>query len=161
MERITAARFQTRDSADAVAALITQYISATDISIEEVNPDAPLSGTPGALIGATVGTLTGGLAGNSAAEAVNHTAEELFWRETSVQEPYYVNGRNFEYYAPGFRAGWEGRVRHDGRSFDAAEPDLKAAYKLTKGELAPDWQDVRPAPRAAWDRVDRGWKGKL
>ena len=120
-----------------------------------------MGGPIGAAFGAVVGAVAGGLAGSSAAEAVNPTAEELFWRETYVREPYYVHGRTFEYYAPGFRAGWEGRVRHDGRNFEAAEPDLKAAYKLTKGELDPDWQDVRPAARAAWDRVDRGWKGKL
>ena len=25
-------------------------------------------------------------------------------------------------------------------------------------ELDPDWKDVRPAARAAWERVDRNWK---
>jgi hypothetical protein len=71
-----------------------------------------------------------------------------------------VQGRTYEYYAPGFRAGWEGRVRHDGRTFEEAEPELKVDYNLTKTELDPDWLDVRPAARAAWDRVDRTWKAK-
>ena len=102
-----------------------------------------------------------GLAGKSAAEAVNPTAEEKFWRETYIREPYYAKGRNYEYYAPGFRAGWEGRVRHDSRTFEEAEPELEREYTLTKAELDPEWQDIRPAARAAWDRVDRGWKGKL
>ena len=117
-----------------------------------------VGGPAGGVIGAAVGAVAGGLAGKSAAEAVNPTAEEIFWRETYVREPYYLKGRTFEYYAPGFRAGWEGRVRHDGRSFDEAEPELKADYNLTQSELDPDWQDVRPAARAAWDRVDRNWK---
>ena len=81
--------------------------------------------------------------------------EELFWRETYLREPYFVKGRTYEYYAPGFRAGWEGRVRHDGRSFDEAEPALKANYELTRTELSPDWLEVRPAARAAWERVER------
>ncbi|MNC88785.1 hypothetical protein D3C83_46400 [compost metagenome] len=85
----------------------------------------------------------------------------MFWRETYVREPYYVAGRKFEYYAPGFRAGWEGRVLHDGRSFEEAEPALQSSYNLGKSELDPTWQDIRPAAHAAWLRVDHGWKGSL
>lgn len=120
-----------------------------------------VGGPIGAVIGAVVGAVAGGLAGKSAAEAVNPTAEESFWRETYLREPYYVQGRTYEYYAPGFRAGWEGRVRHDGRSFDQAEPMLRSDYNTAKTELDPDWQEVRPAARAAWERVDRNWSSKL
>ena len=119
-----------------------------------------VGGPVGGVIGAAVGAVAGGLAGKSAAEAVNPTAEEIFWRETYIREPYYVKGRTYEYYAPGFRAGWEGRVHHGGRTFDEAEPALKAAYILTKTELDPGWQDVRPAARAAWERADRNSKAK-
>ena len=117
-----------------------------------------MGGPVGSVIGAAVGAVAGGLAGKSAAESANPTAEERFWRETYIREPYYVKGRTYEYYAPGFRAGWEGRVRHDGRTFEQVEPELKANYNLTRTELDPGWQDVRPAARAAWDRVDRTWK---
>jgi hypothetical protein len=111
-----------------------------------------------AAVGAVAGGLAGGAAGKIAAEAVNPTPEELFWRDAYLREPYYVAGRNFEYYAPGFRAGWTGRVRHDGRSFNDAESDLIAEYGLTKSELDPAWHDIRPAAQAAWDRVDRNRK---
>jgi hypothetical protein len=114
-----------------------------------------VGGPVGGVIGATVGAVAGGLAGSSAAEAVNPTAEEEFWRETFIREPYFVQGRAYEYYAPGFRAGWRGRVRHSSGSFDQAEAELKADYDLTKGELDPVWQEVRPAARAAWERVGR------
>ena len=158
--------------------LITRKIVANE---EDLNRD-PITGTPGAhplgtgvgavvgglsgaaaagplgaVIGATAGAVMGGLVGKSTAEAVNPTAEEVFWRETYIREPYYVQGRAYEYYAPGFRAGWKGRVRHDGRTFEQAEPELLAEYILTKSELDPDWQEIRPAARAAWDRVDRNW----
>ncbi len=116
-----------------------------------------VGGPLGGMIGAAVGAVAGGLAGKSAAEAVNPTAEEQFWRETFVREPYYVKGRTYEYYAPGFRAGWEGRVRHDGRSFEEAEQMLKADYNRSRSELDPEWQDLKPAARAAWDRADRNW----
>jgi hypothetical protein len=165
--------------------IITKKVTANE---QELNRD-PLSGTPGAhplgttagatsgavagavagmavagpvgsLVGIAVGAVAGGLAGTSAAEAINPTAEEKFWRETYIREPYYVKGKPFEYYAPGFRAGWEGRVRHDGRTFEQAEAELKVNYDLTKSEFDPSWQDVRPAVRAAWNRVDLGWKVK-
>ena len=113
-----------------------------------------VAGPLGAVIGAATGAVMGGLVGKSSAEAVNPTAEEVFWRETYVREPYYVQGRGYEYYAPGFRAGWKGRVRHDGRSYEEAEPELLAEYLLTKSEIDPDWQEISPAARAAWDRVD-------
>ena len=116
-----------------------------------------VGGPVGAVIGATVGAVAGGLAGKSAAEAINHTAEEKFWRETYVREPFFLQGRAYEYYAPGFRAGWEGRVRHGALTFVEAEPTLMAEYLLGKSELDPSWLDVRPAAHAAWSRVDRSW----
>ena len=119
-----------------------------------------VGGPIGSMIGAAVGAVTGGLAGKSAAEAMNPTAEETFWRETYVREPFYEKGKAYEYYAPGFRAGWAGRVMHDGRSFEAAEPELIADYGLAKSELDPTWHEVRPAARAAWDRVDRNRREK-
>ena len=114
-----------------------------------------VGGPIGAVIGAAVGAVAGALAGKSAAEAVNPTAEETYWRETFVREPYYSAGKPFEYYAAGFRAGWKGRVNHDGRTFDQAENELKADYNRTRTELEPEWSEVRPAARAAWERVDR------
>jgi hypothetical protein len=113
-----------------------------------------VGGPVGGLIGAAVGAVAGGLAGKSAAEAFNPTAEEKFWKETFVREPYYVPGKNFEYYAPAFRAGWEGRVLHDGRTFAEAEPALKSSYDLGRSELDPSWHDIRRAAQAAWNRVE-------
>ena len=162
--------------------IITKKIVANE---EELNRD-PLTGTPGAhpvgtgagaasggvagaavgmavggpvgsVIGATIGAIAGGLSGKSLAESVNPTEEERFWQETFVREPFYVAGKNYEYYAPGFRAGWEGRVRFDGRSFAAAESELAAEYYLSKSEIDPPWSDVRLAAEAAWNRVDRSW----
>ena len=164
---------------------MTEVMTSKVVASEDLNRD-PITGTPGAhpvgtgtgaasggvagavvglevggpvggVIGAAVGAVAGGLAGKSAAEAVNPTAEETFWRETYVREPYYVKGKTYEYYAPGFRAGWEGRVRHDGRTFTEVEPQLMAEYSRTRtGD--PAWQDVSAAARAAWNRVDRNWK---
>ena len=114
-----------------------------------------VGGPVGGVIGAAIGAVAGGLSGKSAAEAVNPTAEEIFWKETFIREPYYAPGKPYEYYAPAFRAGWEGRVRFDGRTFADAEGDLAAAYILNKSELDPSWLEIRSAAEAAWNRVDQ------
>jgi hypothetical protein len=116
-----------------------------------------VGGPVGSMIGAAVGALAGGLSGSSLAEAVNPTAEEAFWRDTYTREPYYANNKPYEYYAPGFRAGWEGRVRFDGRTFAEAEPDLASEYLRNKSEIDPTWAEVSPAARAAWNRIDGRW----
>lgn len=113
-----------------------------------------VGGPVGSVIGAAIGAVAGGLSGKSAAEAVNPTVEEIYWKESFVREPYYAPGKPYEYYAPGFRAGWQGRVRFDGRTFADAEGDLAAAYILNKSELDPSWLDIRSAAEAAWNRVD-------
>ena len=117
-----------------------------------------MGGPVGGTIGAAVGKVAGGVAEKSAAETINPKAQEAFWRKTYIHEPYYVAGRAYEYYAPGFRTGWEGRVRHDGRTFEQAEPELKSAYKLAQSGIGSGWQNVRPAARAAWNRVDLYWQ---
>ncbi|MEP7155420.1 MAG: hypothetical protein ABI905_06580 [Betaproteobacteria bacterium] len=116
-----------------------------------------VGGPVGSVIGAAVGAVAGGLTGKGLAETVNPTAEEIYWRETYLREPFYAEGKAYEYYAPGFRAGWEGRVRFDGRTFAEAEGDLAADYILTKSEIDAPWSEVRLAAEAAWNRVDRGW----
>lgn len=165
---------------------MTQIVTKKVVANEEYLNRDPISGTPGAhplgtgagaasggvagaavgmavggpvgsVIGAAVGAIAGGLSGKSAAEAVNPTAEEIFWKETYLREPYYLPGKPYEYYAPGFRAGWEGRVRFDGRTFAEAEGDLASAYILNKSELDPSWLELRSAAEAAWNRVDRRW----
>jgi hypothetical protein len=116
-----------------------------------------VGGPVGGMIGVAVGAVAGGLSGSSLAEAINPTAEEAYWRETYTREPYYADNKAFEYYAPGFRAGWEGRVRFDGRTFDEAESELKSDYLRNKTELDPAWDHISPAARAAWNRVDVRW----
>ena len=117
-----------------------------------------IGGPVGGVIGAAVGAVAGGLAGKSMAEAINPTEEEKYWRETCVREPYFTAGQSFEYYARGFRAGWEGRVLHDGATFLDAEPKLISDYNIGKSEFDPPWAEVRLAARSAWNRVDQAWQ---
>lgn len=111
-----------------------------------------VAGPVGTLVGAAVGAIAGGLAGKGVAEMVDPTVEDTYWRENHTKQSYYSRDRGYDAYGPAYRAGYEGRVKYDGRKFDEVESDLQEDYKRHNGKL--DWVDVKDATRNAWDRVD-------
>ena len=92
-----------------------------------------------------------------APELVDPTIESDYWRAQFADEPYYIAGRAFEHYEPAYRAGYEGRVKYDGRPFDEVEKELASDYLHYADDNA--WDEVRPATRAAWDRIDERLRG--
>jgi len=116
-----------------------------------------VGGPVGGVVGAIAGAVMGGLAGKEAAESVNPTAEEIYWREYYTREPYYAPDKSYEYYAPAYRTGWEGRVRYSGRNFDDAEIELRQDYERLRVAGDPEWSESRAAARAAWERIDHTW----
>ena len=114
-----------------------------------------IGGPAGTVIGAVVGAVAGGLAGKGVAEMVDPTVETAYWRETYEAQPYYSEGRDYDFYEPAYRTGWEGRTRYDGKKFEEVESDLAADYqRYSNNRKDVSWDDVRPATRAAWDRID-------
>ena len=111
-------------------------------------------GPVGAAVGGVVGAVAGGLAGKGIAELVNPTKEDQYWRETYVREPYFTPGKNYDYYAPAYRTGWEGRVRYHGRKFEDVESRLREDYERARTNANADWNQGRLAARAAWERID-------
>ena len=110
-------------------------------------------GPVGAAVGGVAGAVVGGLTGKAAAEAVNPTAEDAYWRETYEREPYYVGGRTYDQYRPAYELGWSSVGRYEG-DFDSVEPRLADDWRARHADgLA--WSDARPATRAAWDRASR------
>jgi hypothetical protein len=114
-----------------------------------------VAGPAGTLVGAAVGAIAGGLAGKGVGEMVDPTVEDAYWKRQYAAEPYYSAKNDWDFYAPAYRAGYEGRAKYDGSSFDDVESDLQADYARYGGDDMSSWDQVRPATRAAWDRVDR------
>jgi len=96
----------------------------------------------------------GGLAGRGIAELLDPAAEEAYWRENYETQPYYEAGYTYDDYHPAYRAGWEGRARYEGRSFQEVERDLQADYERRRGASRLGWDRNREAARAAWNRFD-------
>lgn len=70
-----------------------------------------IAGPAGTLVGAAVGAIAGGLAGKGVAEMVDPTVEDTYWRGQYASEPYYSKKRDWDFYAPAYRTGYEGRAK--------------------------------------------------
>lgn len=114
-----------------------------------------VGGPVGAAVGLVAGALVGGLAGKATAERINPTLEEAYWRETYTREPYYEAGRSYDDYGPAYAYGWGATMTYPG-PFDEVEPALARDWERQRGGSSLDWQQARPATRAAWDRVQTG-----
>jgi len=115
-----------------------------------------LAGPVGAIVGLVAGGVAGGLGGKAVAETVNPTVEDAYWRNAYNREAYYEPGRSYDDYRPAYAMGWSGRAsRND--DFDTLEPTLATEWASARGDSTLDWDNARPAARAAWDRVDRDY----
>ncbi len=114
-----------------------------------------IAGPAGAMVGAAVGAVAGGLVGKGAAEALDPTVEEAYWKEHYATEPYYKLGRTYKDYAAAYRAGYEGRTRYRAHTFEEVERDLEIEYNKRRTDNGPLWVEGRAPARAAWDRVER------
>lgn len=111
------------------------------------------AGPLGTLVGAALGAIVGGLAGKSAAEAIDPTAEEAFWRDNFTHRPYYSSVHSFDDYGPAYRHGLSAYGRYTGRSFDQVEADLAHEWTTARGHSSLEWLHARDAARDAWDRA--------
>jgi hypothetical protein len=91
---------------------------------------------------------------SSMTERVNPAVEETYWRTNYLREPYYERGYAFDDYLPGYRTGWEGRIRYEGRTYEQCERDLQRDYQRNRGKSQLDWAKCRHAVRAGWDRFE-------
>ena len=120
-----------------------------------------LGGPVGAVAGAVIGGVAGGLGGKAAAEAVNPTVEDSYWREHYITEPYVDRHDSYDNWQPAYRYGWEsyGQHRNDVTSFDEIEPRLANDWDRVRGSSSVTWDRAKSAARSAWDRLERAIPG--
>jgi hypothetical protein len=97
---------------------------------------------------------SGSASGRGIADMLDPAGEEAYWRENYTTQPYYEAGFTYDDYDPGYRAGWEGRARYEGRTFDEVESELRATYERNRRASKLGWDRNRHAARAAWNRFD-------
>jgi hypothetical protein len=117
------------------------------------------AGPVGMAAGAAVGAVAGGLAGNGTAAIVNPSAEDRYWRDAYLSEPYAASDRTYDDYGPAYSVGYNGRAKYS-QSFEDAEESLSRDWEESKGKSRLDWQEARQASKAAWTRVDMATSNK-
>jgi hypothetical protein len=79
--------------------------------------------------------------------------DDHYWRETFHRSPYADPSRNYEYYQPAYRFGWESYSRYGRRSFEEIDEELQQEWERQRDAASPAWSDARAAAREAWDRA--------
>ena len=112
----------------------------------------------GAAIGAVVGAIAGGLAGKGAAEAVNPTAEDEYWRENYASRPYVEEMYTYDDdYRPAYEYGWTARSQLGADKFDDVEKHLGQSWDSAKNKSRLDWNKAKLAARDAFHRSDKNY----
>jgi hypothetical protein len=81
--------------------------------------------------------------------------DDDYWRESFRGSPQADPERNYEYYQPAYRFGWESYSRYGRRSFEEIDEELQQEWESRRDPSAPAWLDAREAARQAWDRAAR------
>jgi hypothetical protein len=113
-----------------------------------------IGGPMGVAVGAAVGGLVGGLAGKTAAEAVNPSVEDAYWRENYQTRPYVKEGSPYETYRAAYAAGWEARGRYGELDWEGVEPRLREDWTRSRASSSLTWEEASPAARDAFSRLD-------
>ena len=114
-----------------------------------------MAGPLGTLIGGAIGAIVGGGAGHAAAEAIDPTREEAYWRAEYANVDYYKEGYDFDRdLHPAYAVGYANRARYpaDAR-FEDHEAELERSWHEVKGESRMEWEEARKASYDAWNRL--------
>lgn len=112
-----------------------------------------LAGPAGAVAGAIVGGVAGGYAGKAAAEFIDPTVEDAYWKAEYQRRPYHNQKYSYDHYHPAYRAGWEaydGTTRAD---WTEREPSARERWESEGGPEHMSWEEARLAAMDAYDRV--------
>ncbi|MBA3521118.1 MAG: CsbD family protein [Gemmatimonadales bacterium] len=84
--------------------------------------------------------------------------EDNYWHENFSSRPYSLGADYYDRFRPAFRYGYESGAHGLGRTWDDAEPDLRAGWERYehRGQEPSAWEEIKGAVRDAWDRVSGG-----
>jgi hypothetical protein len=114
---------------------------------------AVVGGPIGAAVGGAIGAVAGGLAGKGAAESIDPTIEDAYWRQNYPTRSYYVEGVLFEEYQPAYRYGYQAAQKHKGKTWEETEADLELDWYRAKDKSSLTWDKAKHAVKDAWDRM--------
>lgn len=81
------------------------------------------------------------------------TTEEEYWRTNYMNRPYVGMNRDFDYWRPGYRYGYDSAQRYRGRAWDDVESDLRTGWDKFEHRGRTTWEQIKDAVRDGWDRI--------
>lgn len=83
------------------------------------------------------------------------TTEDEYWRSNFTNRPYVGTNRDYNYWQPAYRYGYESAQRYQGRNWNDVENDLRAGWDRYehRGTMRGTWEDIKAAVRDGWDRL--------
>jgi hypothetical protein len=82
--------------------------------------------------------------------------EESWWQENYAKRPYINRERDFDYYRPGYRYGFESAQRHRGRAWTDVESDLQSGWEKFEHRSKSTWEEIKESVRDAWEHLTGG-----
>src|SRR5262245_14221234 len=79
--------------------------------------------------------------------------ENAYWRENYKRRPYVEAGRDYDYYSPAYRFGYDASERYRGRDWNDVERDLERDWDRYDSRGQSTWQQIKNAVKDAWDRM--------
>ena len=81
-------------------------------------------------------------------------SEDAYWRTNYRNRPYAsAANRDYDYYRPGYRYGYDAADRYRDRSWNDVESDLQRDWNSYEHRGSSTWEQMKDAVRDAWDRV--------
>jgi hypothetical protein len=82
------------------------------------------------------------------------TEEDAYWRANYRSRPYASSpDRDYTYYQPGYRYGYDAANRYQNRSWSDVESELSTGWNKYEHRGTSTWEHMKDAVRDAWDRV--------
>ena len=100
-----------------------------------------------------IGGVIGALAGKEAAQIVNPTTEDAYWRDNYKHRAYFDSLTSYDSYAPAYRYGIEAYSTYVGRNFDEIESQLAKEWDSARGTSRLTWDTAKLAARDAYERL--------
>src|SRR5687768_512600 len=79
--------------------------------------------------------------------------EEDYWRSNYSNRPYVGANKDFDYWRPGYRYGYESATKHQGRNWNDVENDLRTGWNRYEHRGKAAWEQIKDAVRDGWNRV--------
>jgi hypothetical protein len=80
--------------------------------------------------------------------------EDAYWETNYRNRPYASSaGKDYQFYRPGYRYGYDAASRYRGRNWTDVESDLSRDWNAYEHRGTSTWEQIKDAVRDAWDRV--------